>query len=189
MIDLSILGQDIQNNPRRYKKFSRTFIHVCAYHFLQIGRREIKETLKTNKNNFQIHYVQRILGRFIYYIDLAKARRFVKDIYIVLTTKRSSGLVAYRVQANEGKINKFDYAEADLIALSADKEEHILYNIKLVVNKDEIKKISSANLQLFASGNATGISAFMIIKNVYPSPLKENHQIFPILTTCQIVFS
>ena len=127
MIDLSTLGQDIQNNPRRYKKFSRTFIHVCAYHFLQIGRREIKETLKTNKNNFQIHYVQRILGRFIYYIDLAKARRFVKDIYIALTTKRSSGLVAYRVQANEGKINKFDYAEADLIALSADKEEHILY--------------------------------------------------------------
>ena len=52
----------------------------------------------------------------------------------------------------------------------------------------EMKKISSVNPQLSASWNATGISAFMIIKNVYPLPLKVNHQIFSIFTTCQIFF-
>ena len=33
--------------------------------------------------------------------------------------------------------------------------------------KMKMKKVSSVNLQLFASGNATGISVFKIIKNVY----------------------
>ena len=61
----------------------------------------------------------------------------MKDIYIVLTTEKSSGLVEYDVQAIEEEINKFDYAEADLIALNADKDEHILYNIKLAENEDE----------------------------------------------------
>ena len=51
------------------------------------------------------------------------------------------------------------------------------------------KKISSANLQLPASGNATEISAFEIFKYVYPLPLKANHQIFSILTVCQVFFS
>ena len=55
--------------------------------------------------------------------------------------------------------------------------------------KMKMKKISSANQQLSAFGNATGINAFKIIKNVYPLPLKANHQIFSILTTCQIFFS
>ena len=52
-----------------------------------------------------------------------------------------------------------------------------------------MKKVSSVNLQLFASGNATGISTFKITKNVYPLPLKANHQIFSMVTTCQIFFS
>ena len=39
--------------------------------------------------------------------------------------------VEYHVQAIEEKINTFDYAEIDLIALNADKDEHILYNIQL----------------------------------------------------------
>ena len=43
--------------------FSQTFIHVCVYHFLQMGRRKIKEILKNTKNNFPTHFVQRILGR------------------------------------------------------------------------------------------------------------------------------
>ena len=64
--------------------FSRTFIHACAYHFLQIGRWKIKEVLKNNKNNSQIHFAQKILGRLICYTDLEKIRCFVKDIYIVL---------------------------------------------------------------------------------------------------------
>ena len=56
------------------------------------------------------------------------------------------------------------------------------------IMKMKMKKISSENLQLSASGNATGISAFKIIKNVYPLPLKANYQIFSILTTCQVFF-
>ena len=48
----------------------------------------------------------------------------------------------------------------------------------------KIKKILSANLQLPASGNA-----IKIIKNVSSLPLKPNHQIFSIFTTCQIFFS
>ena len=61
----------------------------CAYHFLHMSRRKINEIL-----NFT---VQRIFGRLIYYIDLEKARPFVKDIYIVLTTERCSDLVEYHV--------------------------------------------------------------------------------------------
>ena len=156
--------------------FSRTFIHVCAYHFLQIGRRKIKEILKNNKSNSQIHFVQRILGRLIWYTDLAKARCFVKYIYIVLTTERSSKLVEYHVQAIEEKINKFDYAEVDLIPLNADKDEHILYNIQLAENENENEEDI---VQFSASGNA-----FKIIKNVFPLPLKGDCQIFSILTTC-----
>ena len=102
-----------------------------------MGRRKIKEILKNNKNNSQIHFVQRILKRLICYTNLAKARRFVKDIYIVLITERSSNLAEYHVQAIEKKFNKFDYAEGDLIALNADKHEHILYNIQLVENENK----------------------------------------------------
>ena len=59
--------------------FSRTFIHISAYHFLQMGRRNIKEILKSNKKNSQIHFSQRILVRLICYTDLEEARRFVKE--------------------------------------------------------------------------------------------------------------
>ena len=52
-----------------------------------------------------------------------------------------------------------------------------------------MRKTSSAKLQFSATGNATGISAFKIIKNYYPLPLKANHQVFSILTACQIFFS
>ena len=52
--------------------------------------------------------------------------------------------------------------------------------IKMKMNK----KIYSSS----ASGNATGISAFQVIKNLYPLPLKGNHQIFPTLTACQFFF-
>ena len=117
--------------------FSRAFIHVCAYYFLQMGRREIKEISKNNKNNSQIYFFQWILGRLICYTDLKEARLFVKDIYIVLTTERSSDLVEYHVQATEEKINDFDYAGADLIALNGEEVEHMLYNGQLAENEDE----------------------------------------------------
>ena len=61
----------------------------------------------------------------------------MKDIYIVLITERSSDLVEYHIQAIEEKINKFDYGEADLITLNADKDVHILYNIQLADNENE----------------------------------------------------
>ena len=93
--------------------FSRTFIHDCANHLLQMGRRKIKEILKSSKKNSQIPFVQRILGRLICYTDLEEARRHVKDICMVLTIERSSDLVEYHVEALEEKINNFDYAEAD----------------------------------------------------------------------------
>ena len=93
--------------------FCRTFIHVCAYHLLQMGRRKIKEILKSSKNNSQIHFVQRILRRLRCYTDLEEIRRHVKDICMVLTIERSSDLVEYNVEAPEEKINNFDYAEAD----------------------------------------------------------------------------
>ena len=102
-----------------------------------MGRWKIKEILNNNENNSQIHFVQQIRGRLICNTDLTKARRFVKDIYIVLITERSSRLVEYHVQAIEEKINKSDYAEADLIALNADKDEHILYNIQLAEHENE----------------------------------------------------
>ena len=73
----------------------------------------------------------------ICYTDLKEARRFVKDFYIVLITERSSDLIEYHVQAIEEKIDKFDYAEADLIELNADKDEHILYNIQLAEHENE----------------------------------------------------
>ena len=66
--------------------FSRTFIHVSAYHFLQMERRKIKEILKNSRSNPQIHFLRPILWRLICYTDLEEARRFVKDIYITLTT-------------------------------------------------------------------------------------------------------
>ena len=61
----------------------------------------------------------------------------MKDIYIVLTTERSSDLVEYHVQATEEKINDFDYAGADLIALNGEEVEHMLYNGQLAENEDE----------------------------------------------------
>ena len=101
-----------------------------------MGRRKIKEILKHSTNNSQIHFVQRILGRLICYTDLEKARSFVEDIYIVLTTERSSDLVEYDVEAIEEKINIFDYAEADLVALKVDEDEHILYNGQVAENEN-----------------------------------------------------
>ena len=112
--------------------FSRTFIHVCTYHVLQMGRRKIKEILKSSKSNSQ-----QILGRLICYTDLEEVKRFLKNIYIVLTTERSSNLVEYYVQTIEEKINNFDYAEADLIALNADEDEKILYNGQPAENEIE----------------------------------------------------
>ena len=52
-------------------------------------------------------------------------------------TERGSHLAERHVQAVEEKINKFDYVEADSIALNADKDEHILYNIQLAENENE----------------------------------------------------
>ena len=106
---------------RRSHDFSRTF----------------KEILKSSKNNSQIHFVQRILRRLRCYTDLEEIRRFVKGIYTVLTTERSSDLVEYHVEAIEKKINNFDYAEADLIALSADEDENILYDGQPAENEIE----------------------------------------------------
>ena len=60
--------------------------------------------------------------------DLEEARSFVEDIYIVLTTERSSDLVEYDVEAIEEKINIFDYAEADLVALKFDEDERTTVN-------------------------------------------------------------
>ena len=45
-----------------------------------------------------------------------------------MITERSSDLIEYHVQAIEEKINNSDYAEAELVALIADEDEHILYN-------------------------------------------------------------
>ena len=101
-----------------------------------MGRRKIKEVLKHSTNNSQIHFVRRILGRLICYTDLEEARSFVEDIYIVLTTERSSDLVENDVEAIEEKINIFDYAEADLVALKVDEDEHILYNGQLAENEN-----------------------------------------------------
>ena len=64
-------------------------------------------------------------------------RSFAKDIYIFLTTERSSNLVDYHVQAIEKKFNNFDYAEADLIVLNADDDEHIQYNGQLENGNEE----------------------------------------------------
>ena len=149
--------------------FSQTFIHVCAYHFLQMGRRKIKKILKITRNNPQIHFVQQYFGRLICYIGVEEVRRFVKDIYIVLNTKRSTDLVEYHIpcKTDEEKFNNFDYGEADLIELNADEDDHILFNGQLAENEDEEKSISSANQQLSVSGKATGINDFQIIKNVY----------------------
>ena len=66
--------------------------------------------MKNSKKNSEIHFVQRILGRLICYTDLEEDRRFVKDIYIVLTTERSSDLVEYHVEAIEEEISNFDYS-------------------------------------------------------------------------------
>ena len=74
-----------------------------------MGRRKIKEILKNNKNNSQIHFVQRILERLICYTDFEEAKRFVKDIYIVLITERSSDFVGYHLQAIEEKSNNFNF--------------------------------------------------------------------------------
>lgn len=75
--------------------FSRTFIHVSGYHFIQMGRQKFKEILKSNKNNSQIHFAQRILARLICYTDLEEARRLAKDIHNVLTSRRSFDLAEY----------------------------------------------------------------------------------------------
>ena len=48
--------------------------------------------------------------------------------------------ITYHVQKIAGKINNFDYAEADLIALNADKDDHILCNGQLTRNEDEDKE-------------------------------------------------
>ena len=53
------------------------FVHM---NFLHLGGQKTNQIL-----NFT---VQQILGRLICYIDLEKARPFVKDIYIVLTRER-----------------------------------------------------------------------------------------------------
>ena len=68
---------------------------------------------------------------------MGKAKRFVKDVFIVLTTEGSSDLVEDHVQATEEKVDTFDYVEEDLIAINAEKDEHLLYNIQLVENEDE----------------------------------------------------
>lgn len=133
------------------------------YH-LQIVRK-IEEILKNNENNFQSHFVQKFIGRLVCYTDLNEARRFVKDIYIVLSTERSSVFVEYYVH----------------------KELKIKSTI-LIMLKMKIKKIPLANQQLSPSGNATRTNAFDIMNNVNTLQLKAYHQKFPILTRCQRFF-
>ena len=60
---------------------------------------------------------------------MEEVRRFVKNIYIVLITKRKSDLVVYHLSYTDNwkKINNSDYAEADLIALNAEEDDDILY--------------------------------------------------------------
>ena len=61
------------------------------------------EILKSSKNNSQIHFARRILGRFICYIGVEDVRHFVKDIYIVFAKERSSELVEYHVETIKEK--------------------------------------------------------------------------------------
>ena len=64
----------------------------------------------------------------------------------------------------------------------------IIYSkmVKWQKMKIKVKNILSANQQLSVYENDRGINAFQIIKNVYPLPLKSNHQIFLIFTSLQI---
>ena len=94
----------------------------------------------------------------------------------------------HHVQTVEEKINKFDYAETDSIALNADEDDIYSTMVNWQEVKMKITSILSTNQQLSVSGKATGINAFQIIRNVYLLPLQANHQIFPILTTCQLFF-
>ena len=56
---------------------------------------------------------------------------------MVLTIERSSDLVEYHVEALEEKINNFDYAEADQIALNGEEDENIPYNGQPAENANE----------------------------------------------------
>ena len=60
------LAYRIVHGDGKKDDFSRTFIHVCAYHFLEMGKRKIKEILKNTKNISQINFAQRNFGRLIY---------------------------------------------------------------------------------------------------------------------------
>ena len=71
------------------------------------------------------------------------------------------------------------------MAINVDEDDHILYNGQLAENEDKGEE-SSANQQLSVSGRDRRINAFQIIKNVYPLPLKSNHQIFSIFAALQI---
>ena len=71
------------------------FVHIISCKWVD------GKILKNAKNNSQIHFVQQILGRLIYCIDVEEGRRFMKDIYIILTTKRSSDLAEYHLPCTD----------------------------------------------------------------------------------------
>ena len=77
---------------------------------------------------FSISLFNKFLGGLFATLIWKEARPFVKDIYIVLTTERRSDLVEYHVhlQAIWEKFKNFDYAEADLMAINADEDDHLL---------------------------------------------------------------
>lgn len=92
-----IFGQSTQNNPCDSQKddFSWTLIHVFSISFTNSEKNWGNS--KKQRDNFQSHFVQKFIGRLVCYTDLNEARRFVKDIYIVLSTERSSVFVEYYV--------------------------------------------------------------------------------------------
>ena len=63
------------------------------------------------------------------------------------------------------------------------------YTMVKAENKDEDKEYNINKSVVVSLWESYWNHAFQIIKNVYPLPLKSNHQIFQILTICQIYFS
>uniref|UniRef100_A0A7M5UQC9 ubiquitinyl hydrolase 1 n=1 Tax=Clytia hemisphaerica TaxID=252671 RepID=A0A7M5UQC9_9CNID len=94
----------------------KTFIRICAYHFLQMCRRNLKPYSES-----QQHFALRAIGRLICFEDLEEMTEFVNDLAKVICSRLVSDDVDAALTRMEIKINNFQYSQQDRIALENTK--------------------------------------------------------------------
>ena len=101
------------------KDLQKTFLRVCAYHFLKMCRRNTKDIC----NKAQQHFVMRSMGRMVCFDDLSEMTEFVNQIATITCSPWNTKEVSDALTALEVRINNFDYSKQDVLAMEGNKSK------------------------------------------------------------------